>query len=350
MSSRVGEWVAFRMGPILSDDLRAELHAVDSLYSRRPPPDRFPPLEVIPPTMWYALSAAMLFAVSAVCGQSLSRQIGGVTANFFRISIACSSLGLITWFFYPDQIHPSSFRWFAFSGVLGFGLGDVALFLAYPLLGARTAVLVNLCWGTLVGAMADRLLIGTQLTPPEIAAATLTLTGVVMAMHREDEPFQWNAGLLLSLFSGTCGGLSLTLSRMALEIAQSANQPISGPAQAFQRTVGGLVVGWIAFGVLRYSAREKPIFPKDASPVKLPPLILASSTIGPVIGVSLMQVALQQVGSSAVISAISSTVPIMLLPISSYIDHKAPTRLAIFGSFLAVGGVAAIAFLRSSVK
>jgi drug/metabolite transporter (DMT)-like permease len=297
--------------------------------------------------MWYALSAAMLFAVSAVCGQSLSRQLGGVTANFFRITIACSSLGLITWFFFPGQIHASSFPWFIVSGVLGFGLGDVALFLAYPLLGARTAVLVNLCVGTLVGAVADRLCLGTHLAPLEIAAATLTLTGVVLAMHREDEPFQWNAGLLLSLFSGTCGGLSLTLSRLAMGIAQEANQPISGPAQAFQRTVGGLFIGWIAFGVLRYSAKDKPIFPKGVSRVKLPPLILASSTIGPVIGVSIMQIALQQVGSSAIISAISSTVPIMLLPISRFIDHKAPTRLAIIGSFLAVGGVATMAWLRT---
>jgi drug/metabolite transporter (DMT)-like permease len=134
---------------------------------------------------------------------------------------------------------------------------------------------------------------------------------------------------------------------MALGIAQAANQPISGPVQAFQRTVGGLVIGWIAFGYLRYSAKGKPIFPHGISSVKLPPLILASSTIGPVIGVSIMQVALQQVGNSAIISAISSTVPIMLLPISRFIDHKAPTRLAITGSFLAVGGVAAMAYFRS---
>jgi drug/metabolite transporter (DMT)-like permease len=60
-----------------------------------------------------------------------------------------------------------------------------------------------------------------------------------------------------------------------------------------------------------------------------------------------MQVALQQVGSSAIISAISSTVPLMLLPISRYIDHKKPTQQAIWGSFLSVGGVAALAYFRT---
>jgi len=289
----------------------------------------------------------MLFAVSAVCGQTLSRLVGGVTANVFRITIACTLLGLFTWLFSPGQIHAAPFRWFAFSGVLGFGLGDVALFLAYPLLGARTAVLVNLCVATVVGALADRIFLGTRLAASEMAAAALTLAGVVLAMHQKDEPFQWNAGLLLSIFSGTCGGISLMLSRLAMGIAQEQGLEISGPAQAFQRTFGGLFVGWLAFGILRLSLKGKPVISESARTVRLPFLILASSTIGPVIGVSIMQVALQQVGSSAIISAISSTVPLMLLPISRYIDHKKPTQQAIWGSFLSVGGVAAMAYFRT---
>jgi len=296
--------------------------------------------------MSLALSAAVLFAVSAVCGQSLSRQLGGVTANALRITIACSLLGIFTWGFSPGQIHPSTFPWFMISGVLGFGLGDVALFLAYPLLGARTAVLVNLCLATLVGAVCDWVFLGTRLAPAEIAAAALTLSGVVLAMHRKDEPFQWNAGLLLSIFSGTCGGVSLMLSRLAQGIAQEQHLEISGSAQAFQRTFGGLFIGWIAIGVLRLSSQGKPLIPESARTRQLPFLILASSIIGPVIGISIMQVALQQLGSSAIVSAISSTIPLMLLPISRYIDHQAPSRQAILGSFLAVGGVAALAVLR----
>jgi drug/metabolite transporter (DMT)-like permease len=297
--------------------------------------------------MLLALMAAVLFAASAVCGQSLSRQLGGVTANACRITIACTLLGLMTWGFSPGQIHSATFRWFLLSGVLGFGFGDVALYLAYPLLGARTAVLVNLCLATVVGALADRVCLGTRLSVPEIAAAALTLAGVVLAIHKRDEPFQWNAGLLLALFAGTCQGLGLMLSRHAHGIAREQQLEMSGPAQAFQRTLGGVLIGWIAFAILRASLKGKSLVPASARTSKLPFWILGASFFGPVAGVSLLQVALQRVDSSAIVSAITSTAPLMLLPISRFIDREKPTRQAILGSFLAVSGVAAIAYLRS---
>ncbi len=297
--------------------------------------------------MLFALLAAMLFAASAVCGQTLSRQLGGVTANACRITIACTLLGLLTWSRFPGQIHAATFRWLLLSGVLGFGFGDVALYLAYPLLGARTAVLVNLCLATLVGAVADRVFLGTRLALPEIAAAALTLVGVVLAMHKRDEPFQWNAGLFLTLFAGTCQGVGLMLSRLAQGIAKSQHLKMSGPAQAFQRTLGGVLIGWIALAILRASLKGRALVPASAQTSKLPLWMLGASFFGPVAGVSIMQVALQQVDSSAIVSAITSTAPLMLLPISRFIDREKPTRQAILGSFLAVGGVVAIAYLRS---
>ncbi len=297
--------------------------------------------------MLLALLAAVLFAASAVCGQSLSRQLGGVTANACRITIACTILGLITWGFFPGQIHWATFRWFLLSGVLGFGLGDVALYLAYPLLGARTAVLINLCLATLVGALADWMFLGTRLSPQEIAAAALTLAGVVLAMHKRDEPFQWNAGLFLALFAGTCQGFGFMLSRLAQGVAEQHKLEISGPAQAFQRTVGGVLIGWIAIAILRSTLKGKSLVPAEARTTKLPYWILGASFFGPVAGVSFMQVALQRVGSIAIVSAITSTAPLMLLPISRFIDREAPTKQAILGSFLAVGGIVMIAYLRS---
>lgn len=297
--------------------------------------------------MLLALLAAVLFAASAVCGQSLSRQLGGVTANACRITLACTILGLITWGFFPGQIHSATFRWFLLSGVLGFGLGDVALYLAYPLLGARTAVMVNLCLATLVGALADWMFLGTHLAPKEIAAAALTLTGVVLAMHKRDEPFSWNVGLVLTLFAGTCQGFGLMLSRLAQGIADQQGLEHYGPVQAFQRTIGGVVIGWIALAILRSSLKGRMLIPAEARTPQLPYWILGASFFGPVAGVSAMQVALQRVDSSAIVSAITSTAPLMLLPISRYIDREAPTKQAILGSFLAVGGVVMLAYLRS---
>ena len=41
-----------------------------------------------------ALLAALLFAVSAICGYRSSKQIGGAEANFWRIALATFCLAL----------------------------------------------------------------------------------------------------------------------------------------------------------------------------------------------------------------------------------------------------------------
>ena len=61
---------------------------VDSLYFD---PHSAASLPFLCCIMLLALMAAVLFAASAVCGQSLSRQFGGVTANACRITAAFAS-------------------------------------------------------------------------------------------------------------------------------------------------------------------------------------------------------------------------------------------------------------------
>ncbi|RLS55735.1 MAG: hypothetical protein DWH91_08525 [Planctomycetota bacterium] len=296
--------------------------------------------------MSLAFLAAVLFAASAVCGQGLTRQLGGISANALRITIACTLLAILSSIVTPGQWYRSTVPWLMFSGALGFGLGDIALYVAYPLMGARLAVLVNLCLATLVGALADWAFLGTQLTLLEVGAAAVTLTGIVMALHRKDEPFQWNVGLGLTLFAGTCQGIGLMLSRHAQAISRSNEQPMSGLSQAFQRTLGGVLVGWTVWCLMRWSsAGHKLTLPRETTR-RLPLWLIGASIFGPVAGVSAMQVALEQVGSSAIVSAITATAPLLLLPFSRLIDRERPTSRAMTGSLIAVLGLAALAWLR----
>ena len=45
--------------------------------------------------MLAALLSTLLFSISAICGQRSARQIGGVEANFWRICIAATFLGIL---------------------------------------------------------------------------------------------------------------------------------------------------------------------------------------------------------------------------------------------------------------
>ena len=86
-----------------------------------------------------ALLAALLFAVSAICGYRSSRQIGGAEANFWRICAAIFFLALWAHLF-GGGLAGAALPYFVVSGFFGIGLGDTGYFQALPRLGSRRAV------------------------------------------------------------------------------------------------------------------------------------------------------------------------------------------------------------------
>ena len=76
-----------------------------------------------------ALAASILFAASITCGHRAAKLIGGASANFWRLVIATILLGI--WSFgFGIGLGGAGFTFFFVSGLLGFGVGDVALYQA----------------------------------------------------------------------------------------------------------------------------------------------------------------------------------------------------------------------------
>ena len=73
--------------------------------------------------------------------------------------------------------------------------------------------------------------------------------------------------------------------------------------------------------------------------------MLGAVLFGPVIGVSCFQWSLVLVGHSGLVQAIVSTSPIALIPLAWLFDRDVPTQRSIYGSVIAVAGVAAICLL-----
>ena len=71
---------------------------------------------------------------------------------------------------------------FFWSGVVGFGLGDLALYQALPRLGSRLTLLLVHCVAAPSAAFAEWLWLGTTLTPPQIASIACILLGVAVAL------------------------------------------------------------------------------------------------------------------------------------------------------------------------
>src|SRR6185295_14754749 len=94
--------------------------------------------------MFAALLTTLLFATSAICGYRTSKQIGGIEANFWRITLA--TIFLTIWAFTFGVGFAGAPGWFMLSGFFGIGVGDTAYFQALPRLGSRRTVLLCQCF------------------------------------------------------------------------------------------------------------------------------------------------------------------------------------------------------------
>ena len=302
---------------------------------------------------------AFLFAASGVCGRRAAMAYGPLRANAIRLSLASAVLGLWTWTRSPVNFTTRSVEWLFYSGAVGFGLGDMGLFLAYPRLGARLAILVNLCSAPLVGALLDRLWLGVSLRPSQTLAGLAILGGVSMALssrqrrgtsrHEGDndkQPLRVPAGLAFALLAGFGQGCGATLSRRAHAVAVEDGTILNGVSQAFVRTIPGVafaLLAWAAFCLHSSRSRRGSAASRgyECEPGSLP-WLLGAAMFGPVLGVSCFQWALSG-ASSALVLAVTATAPIIIMPLAAYIEDDRPGWPAVAGAVIAVVGVAWLA-------
>src|SRR3978361_1853094 len=113
--------------------------------------------------MLASLLTALGFSLSVIFAGRSSRILGGATANLARLLFAAVLLAIWAHGF-GRGLGGGGLAWFFLSGVIGFGIGDTALFASLERIGPRLAVL------------------GTPLPRREIACAAVILAGVGLAL------------------------------------------------------------------------------------------------------------------------------------------------------------------------
>jgi len=296
--------------------------------------------------MLAAICTTLFFAFSAVTGQRVAMRLGGAWGNLMRLLIAAVILGLLVLVLTPDAIRWPSFQWFFLSGVIGFGVGDVALFTAYERIGSRLTILLNLCLAPLFAMSMEWLWLGNGLGGRVILCALLILTGVAMAIRPGARSRQkvglrgryW-VGIVAAIIAGFGQGTGAVISRKAEAVALDLGVQGSGITAAFQRVVAGLLFSAVAVLLIRLLGskkdREAWRSPLDRS---IAPWLFGAAIFGPVIGVSFFQLALQSLESGIVLAVVALT-PIVMMPLAMITEGDHPSRLSIFGAILAVTGV-----------
>jgi drug/metabolite transporter (DMT)-like permease len=303
-----------------------------------------------------ALLTTVLFSISVVCGHRSARLIGGTEANFWRLT--CATLFLSVWAYgFGHGLEGDAFPMFLVSGILGIGIGDVALFQALPRLGSRLSLLLIQCLTAPFGALIEWYWLKTRLSTWQVVFGLTILAGVGIALTpgRESKHTRrelW-IGTLFCILAALGGASGAVLSRKAYSVVHAGSMHIDGANAAFQRIVGGLLVGGICLLIVkrrefRIQSHASPKTIVEVSAKKwraVWPWVLANSLAGQTLGVSCMQLALEHTPTGIVLAIIATT-PIVVIPFAFAFEGERPTRHSLAGGAIAVAGVIALVLSR----
>jgi drug/metabolite transporter (DMT)-like permease len=281
----------------------------------------------------------IFFSLSVIFAARSSRVLGGPTANLSRLALATVLLAIWAHAF-GGGLGGAGLPWFFLSGVVGFGLGDTALFGALERIGPRLSILLTQCLAAPIAAIAEWLWLGNTLSLAELGCSALILAGVGLALA-PDHGFEggrrvfW-VGVLFGLGSAAGQAFGAVLSRKAGEVAAITGAHIDGGTAAYQRILAGVLVTALTFAFVR---KMRPA-PGEVGPEQWRrawPLVVANALSGPCIGVGCYQWALATTRSGIVLPIVATS-PLVTMLLTWAIDGTRPTRRAVFGGVLAVAG------------
>jgi drug/metabolite transporter (DMT)-like permease len=301
-----------------------------------------------------ALWTTVFFSLSAVTANRSVRYMGGNEANFWRLLVATTLLGVFS-HVWGVGLAGAFLPWFLLSGVIGFGLGDLALFQAYPRIGSRLTVLLVHCLAAPMAMTAEWLWLGNAVTVVEAACGFTILAGLAVALipPKPAQPTErrWSSGVLFATIAAMGQGGGAVVSRKAYAVAEATDFPLVGVAgglnATYQRILAGLAIA--ALGVLL--ARRHAVFAHFGRLYTRPahivsetqwarawPWIVLNGLAGPALGVACFQLALQTTKSGVVLPIVALT-PLVVVPFARYLEGEKPTMRSLIGGLMAVSGV-----------
>jgi drug/metabolite transporter (DMT)-like permease len=296
-----------------------------------------------------AFLTTVLFAISAVSANRTTRVMGGVAANFWRITLATILLAI--WAHTAGSgLTEKAFPCFLLSGCVGFGLGDLALYQTLPRLGSRLSIVLVHCLAPPFAAAAEWLWLGTTLTTLQVLSSLTILAGVSLALapgrHLNLSRRVLVSGIIFGSIAAVGQGFGAVLSRKAYQIAGGAGEHIDGLTAAYQRILAGWLVAALTFAI----ARQKPGLGTEY-PAELGAAghrgqatwywVVVNALAGPTLGVGCYQWALATHPTGIVLPIVATT-PIVVIPFARIMEGEQPRIRSLIGGAIAVAGAVAL--------
>jgi drug/metabolite transporter (DMT)-like permease len=305
--------------------------------------------------MFAAFLTTIFFSLSVICGHRSAKLVGGSEANFWRLAFATCFLSI--WAFSAGQgLASESFPIFLMSGIIGIGVGDVALFQALPRLGPQLTLLLTRCLASPFAALIEWLWIGTRLRPSQILFGAVILIGIGISLapgkNVKLSRREITIGVLFCVLASFGDAFGAVLSRKAYAVLKEHGEHIDGGTAAFQRILGGLLVAGICLLVVKWRA-IRYLLTSANRPTKLPswekwrnmlPWVLANSLAGQTIGVSCYQWAFQTTPAGIVLPIVATT-PLVAMPLTRVMEGERVGMHSIVGGAIAVAGLIGLALV-----
>jgi drug/metabolite transporter (DMT)-like permease len=293
--------------------------------------------------MFPAFLATILFSLSAITGRRLSHLVSGTQANLARLLVACIFLGAWAHLF-GFGVGGAAFPILFLSGCVGFGIGDLSMFQAYPRIGARRTIVLIQCLAAPFGGIIEWLWLKNTPTFAQAIYGAIILTGVGIALmptKKDEQPMHGlTTGILFGVLSALCQGAGAVISRKAYEVATAAGHPFhtltDGINAAYQRILGGILVSVLFLIYLRLTHKSARNEKNDWHTGWK--WVLGNGLAGPVLGVSCYQWALMNEQTSIVLSIVATT-PLAVVPLAHFLEGDRITWRTVLGGILAVAGV-----------
>ncbi|MBI4657457.1 MAG: DMT family transporter [Verrucomicrobia bacterium] len=305
-----------------------------------------------------AFLTTILFSISVVSANRLAKLLGGVEANFWRISLA--TLFLAIWAHgFGAGVTGEAFPVFLLSGSVGFGVGDVALYQALPRLGSRLCVMLVHCLAAPFAALTEWWWLGTTLTVAQMVWSSIILAGVGVALapgeHLAIPPRVLSVGILYGVLAAFGQGFGAVLSRKAYHVAQSAGESIDGLSAAYQR----ILAGWVVAAVLLLAVKQFARMRNDGVTREHNPAsirirgkwgmtwrwILLNALCGPTLGVGCYQWALLTTPTGIVLPIVAIA-PLVVIPFARIMEGERPGVRSLTGGAMAVAGAVGLALAK----
>jgi len=284
-----------------------------------------------------ALGTAVCWTATSLAFEAAGRRIGSLSVNLIRLMMAVFLLGAFTWITrglpLPLDASLHAWAWLSLSGLVGFTIGDLCLFRAFVVVGARVSMLL-MTLVPVITAVAGYLVMGEVLAPRELLGMALTIGGVSTVVW-ERRP-------------GADGGLQrLPLGGILLGLAGAAGQAVGlvlskygmGSYDAFAATHIRVIAGCVGFAVVFTVIGWWPRVRAAVGDRRAMAATGIGAVFGPFLGVSLSLLAVQYTEAGVAATLIALT-PVLIIPVSVLVYRERVAWPAVVGAAVAVCGSA----------